>query len=136
MPTHYTASTSTLTTVRTYNTTSQATTVLPATTHFRSTNIDGQLSLYDPSPRRRPRATALEIYPVRSSPIQTSQSPARHTASPSRGPQPSSSRGNRNPLAPTQGIIHQSQAPNFRSHEFTNPLGINTVQKNSRAGAN
>ena len=42
----------------------------------------------DPSPRRRPRATAHEIYPARSSPIQASQSPARHTASPSRGPQP------------------------------------------------
>ena len=36
----------------------------------------------DPSPRRRPRATAQEIYPVRSSPIHASQSPARHTTSP------------------------------------------------------
>ena len=82
----------------------------------------------DPSPRRRPRATAHENYPVRSSTIQASQSPARHTSSPPRGSQPSSSRGRRNPFAPTQGIIHRSQGPNYRFHEFTNPLGINTVQ--------
>ena len=62
----------------------------------------------DPSPRRRPRARAHEIYRVRCSPIQASQSPARHTASPSRGPQPSSSRGWRNPFAPTNEF-----------HEFT-----------------
>ena len=36
----------------------------------------------DPSPRRRPRTTAHEVYPVRSSPIQASQSPARHTPIP------------------------------------------------------
>ena len=52
----------------------------------------------DPSLRRRPRATAHEIYPVRSSPIQASQSPARHTTSSPRGPQPSSSRGWPNPF--------------------------------------
>ena len=77
---------------------------------------------------RRPRATANEIYPIRSLPIQASQSPARHTASPSRGPQPSSSRGRPNPFAPAHGILHRSQGPNFRFHEFTNPLGINTIQ--------
>ena len=83
----------------------------------------------DPSPpRRRPRATPHEIYPVRSSPVQASQSPARHTASPSRGPQPSSSRPKGNLFAPTQGIVHRSQGPNFCFHEFTNPIGINTVQ--------
>ena len=81
-----------------------------------------------PSPRRRPRATTHEIFPVRSSPKQTSQSPARHQASPSRGPQPSSSRGRGNPIAPTQGIPRRTQGPNFRFHEFTNPLGINTLQ--------
>ena len=79
----------------------------------------------DPSPRKRPRATAHEIYPVRSSPIQASQSPARHTASPSR---PSSSRGRGNPFETTQVITHRSQGPNFRFNEFTNPLGINTLQ--------
>ena len=82
----------------------------------------------DPSTRRRPRATAHEIYPVRSSPIQASQSPAHHTASPSRGPQPSSSCGRGNLFAPTQGITHRSQGPIFRFHEFTNPLGVNTIQ--------
>ena len=61
----------------------------------------------DPSLRRRPRATAHEIYPVRSSPIQASQSPARHTASPPRGPQPSSSRGRPNTFVPTLGIPHR-----------------------------
>ena len=79
-----------------------------------------------PSPLRRPRATAQEIYPVRFSPIQASQSPVRHTASPSRGPQPSSSRGRGNPFAPTQGITHRSQGPCFRFHEFSNPLGNKT----------
>ena len=83
----------------------------------------------DPSLRRRPRATAHEVYPVHSSSIQASQLPARHTASPSRGPQPSSSRGRGNHFAPTQGITHRSQEPNFRFHEFTNLLGINTLQR-------
>ena len=63
-----------------------------------------------------------------SSPIHASQSPARQTASPSRGPQPSSSRGRPNPFAPTHGIPHRSQGPNFRFHEFTNPLSVNTIQ--------
>ena len=82
----------------------------------------------DPSPRRRPRSTAHEIYAVSSSPKQASQSPARHTASPSRGPQPSSYRGSGNPFAPTQGITYRSQGPNFRIHEFINPLGFNALQ--------
>ena len=82
----------------------------------------------DPSPRRRPRATAHEICHVRSSPIQASQSPARHTASFSRGPQPSSSRGRHNPFAPTHNIPQRSRGPNLRFHEFTNPLGINTIK--------
>ena len=70
-------------------------------------------SCTDPSPRRKPRATAHEAYHVRSSPIQASHSPARHTASPSRGPQPSSSRVKVNPFVPTQGIPHRSQTPKF-----------------------
>ena len=82
----------------------------------------------EPSPRRRPRATAHEIFPVRSSPIQDSESPARHTVSPSRGPQASSSHGRGNPFAPTQGITHRSHGPNLRFHEFTNPIGFNTLQ--------
>ena len=73
--------------------------------------------------------TAHEIYSVCSSPIQASQSSPRHTASPPRGPQPSSSRGRGNPFPPTQGITHRSQGPKFRFHEFTNPLGINTLQR-------
>ena len=82
----------------------------------------------DPSTRRRPRATAHEIYPTRSSPIQASQSPAHHTASPPLGPEPSSSRGRPNFFAPIHGSPHRSQGPNFRFHEFTKPLGINTIQ--------
>ena len=81
----------------------------------------------DSSSRRRPRSTANEIYPVRSWPIQASQSPARHTASRPRGPQPSSSRGKKNPFTSTQGIIHWSLGPNFRFHQITNPLGIDSV---------
>ena len=82
----------------------------------------------DPSPRSRPRTTAHEIFPVHSSPIQASQSPVHHTVSPPQGLQLSSSRGRPNPFAPTHGIPHRSQGPNFRFHEFTNPLGINTIQ--------
>ena len=82
----------------------------------------------DPWTRRRPRATAHEIYPTRSSPIQASQSPAHHTASPPLGPEPSSSRGRPILFAPTHGIPHRSQRPIFRLHEFTKPLGINTIQ--------
>ena len=52
--TTHTASTSTLTAVRPGNTASQTTTVLPATTHLRSTNIDGQLSLYRPLTQTTP----------------------------------------------------------------------------------
>ena len=73
----------------------------------RPTSIDNY-PCTDLSPRSRPRATAHEIYPVCSSPIQASQSPARHTASPPRGPQPSSSLGKSNPFAPTHGIPHRS----------------------------
>ena len=69
-----------------------------------------------------------ETYPIRLSPIQASQSPARHTTSPPRGSQPSFSRGRLNPFPPTHSIPHRSQGPDFRFHEFTNPLGINTVQ--------
>ena len=96
-------------------------------TYDRPTSTDNY-PCTDPSPRRRPRATAHESYPVRSSPIQTSQSPARHTVSPPRGPKPSSSRGRPNPFVPTHDIPHRSEGPNFRFHEFTNPLGINTLQ--------
>ena len=91
-------------------------------TYDRPTSTDNY-PCTGPSPRRRPRDTAHEIYPVRSSPIQTSQSPARHSSSPSRGPQPSTSSGIGSPLAPTQSIPHRSQGPNFSFHEFTNPLG-------------
>ena len=64
----------------------------------------------DISPKRRRRATAQEIYPVRSWKIQASISHARHPASPSRGPQPSSSRcrGRGNPFAPTPGITQRA----------------------------
>ena len=96
-------------------------------TYDRPTSTDNY-PCTDPSPRRRPGATAHEIYSVRSSTIQASQSPARHNMSPSRDPQSSSSRGKGNHFAPTQGIPHRSQGPNFRFHEFTNPLGINTIQ--------
>ena len=96
-------------------------------TYDRSTST-GNYPCTDPSPRRRPRATTHEIYPVRASPIQASQSPAHHTASRSRGPQPSSSRGQANPFAPTHGIPHRSQGPNFCFSGVQKPLGINTLQ--------
>ena len=87
----------------------------------------GNYPCTDPSPRRRPRATAHVIYPVQSSPIHASQSLARHTASPPKGPQPSSSCGKGNPFAPTKGIFHRAPGPNFRFHQFTNPLRIDTI---------
>ena len=82
-----------------------------------------------PSPRRRPRITTHEIYPVRSSPIQGSQSSAQKNSSPPQGRQPSSSRGKRNHFASTQGITHRAPGPNFSFHQFqfTNPLGIDTT---------
>ena len=72
---------------------------------------------------------APEIYPVRSSPIQVWKSPARHTGSPPQGLQPSVSlgRGRVIPFAHTPGITHRALGPNFRFHQTTNPLGINTV---------
>ena len=96
-------------------------------TYDRPTSTDNY-PCTDPSPRRRPRATADEFYPVRSSPIQASQSPACHSASPSQGPQPSSSRGRGRPFAPTHGIPHRLQEPNFRFHDFTKPLEVYTLQ--------
>ena len=83
----------------------------------------------DPSPKRHPRATAHEIYPLHSLPIQASHSPTRHSASPSQCPQPSSSRGRGrcNPFVPTSGIAHRAPGPNFLFHQFTNPLGFDTV---------
>ena len=95
----------------------------------RPTSIDNY-PCTDPSPRRRPRATRHEIYLARSPQIQPGQSPARYGQGSSRGSQPSTSRGRVNPFAPTQGITHRSQGPNFRFHECTNPLGINTLQGN------
>ena len=80
----------------------------------------------DPSPKRRTRAIRHETYPARSP--QVSQSPAHTGQSSSRGPQPSPSRALTNPFAPTQGIPHRNKGPDFRYHEFTNPLGINTRQ--------
>ena len=104
--TAYTTPAGTLTEVRPGSTTSKASTIFPsATPYYRPTSTDSY-PCTDPSLRRRPRATAHEIYPVHSSPIQASHSPARHTAS----------------------IPRWSQGPNFRFHEFTNPLGINTIQ--------
>ena len=38
-----------------------------------------------------------------------------------------SSRGRGNSFAPTQGIIHRAPGPNVRFHQFTNPLGIQTI---------
>ena len=72
----------------------------------------------DPSHRRRPRTTAHEIYPVSSSPTQASQSPVRHTASPPRGPQPSSFREKTNPFTHTlKGSSIEHPAKTFA---FTN----------------
>ena len=125
--TSHSAPAGTLTAVRPGSTTSEATSIPPSATPYdRPTSIDNY-PCTDPSPRRRPRATAHEIYPVRSSSIQASQSSAQHGKSP-RGPQPSSSRGRPNPFVPKHGIPRRSQGPNFRFHEFTNPLGINTIQ--------
>ena len=96
--------------------------------HYNRPTSTDNYPCTDPSLRRRPRATAHEIYPVQSSPIQASKSPDRHTASPPRGSQPSSSRGKLNRFVSTHGITHRLKGPNFRFHEFTNPLGINTIQ--------
>ena len=125
--TTHSTSTRILTALRPDNTASPTTTIPQPPVYDRPTSTDNY-PCTDPSPRRRPRATTHEIYPVRSSPIQASQSPARHISSPPRGSRPSSSPGRRNPFAPSQGITNRSQGPNFRFHEFTNPLGINTVQ--------
>ena len=96
---------------------------------FHQTDMDPQIHHYDLSwdslnrlrtinqhPRtttrvRTPlhRAPVHEIYPVRTSPIQASQSQARHSAGPSRGPEPSSSqsRGRGIAISPTHGITHR-----------------------------
>ena len=125
----YTMPDGTLTAIRPGFTTSEAAKIFSSATPYDRLMTTDNYPCTDPSPRRRPRATAHEIYPVRSSPIQALQSPARHTESSSRGPQPSSSRGRPNPFTPTHGIPHRSQGPNFRFHEFTKPLGINTIQE-------
>ena len=81
----------------------------------------------DPSPRRRPRPTTYEIYPIRLKLMQTSsESPARYTTSSPRGSQPSNSKARVNPFTPTQGVLHRAPGPNFKFHGFTYPLGINT----------
>ena len=69
---------------------------------------------------------AHENYPVPSSPIQASQWPARFTASPPRGPQPSYFMGRANPFTTTKSVMHKTSGPNFKFHQFTNPLGIST----------
>ena len=126
--TTHTMAAGTLTEPRPGLTTSEVTTILSSVTSLRPTTSADNYPCTDPSPRRRPRATAHEIYSARSSPIQASQSPARHTTSSPRGPQTSSSRGRPNPFAPTHGIPRRSQGPTFRFHKFTNALGINTGQ--------
>ena len=124
----FTTTTSTFTMVWSNHTTSPTTDIISKTTPYdRPTSTD--IYPYNgPSPRRRPRITAHEIYPVRSSPSQGSQSPSRNTASPLRDPQPLSSRVKRNPFAPTQRITHRAPGPDFRFHQFTNPLGNDTLQ--------
>ena len=52
------------------------------TPYYQPTSTD-YYPCTDPSTKKLPRPTTHEIYPVRSSPIQAPQSPARHTASPS-----------------------------------------------------
>ena len=79
--TFHTTTTCNLITVWSNGSTSPSTTVFPID---RPTSTDNY-PCTDPSPRRCPRARAHEIYPVRSSPNQASQSLARHTASPPRG---------------------------------------------------
>ena len=81
-------------------------------TYDRPTSTDNY-PCTDTSPRRNPRIATHKIYPMRSSPVHGSQSPARHTASP---PQPH-----------TQGITHRAPGANFCFHKFTNPLGIDTI---------
>ena len=103
--------------------------IFSTTTPLHSTDIDGQLPMHRPLLRRRPRATAHKMYPVRSSPIQASQSPCSIDCKPlpPRRPQPSSSRGKGNYFAPTQGITHRAPGLNFCFQKFTNPLGIDTL---------
>ena len=79
----------------------------------------------DPSPR--PRTTTHEIHSVRVSPRQnSSQQLARYTTSPSRSSQPSALKSQVNPFTLTQGVYHRAPGPNFKFHQFTNPLDINT----------
>ena len=106
-------------------------------TSDRPTSTDNY-SCNDPSLRTRPWATENEIYPVRSSPIQASQLPARHTASPSRGPQPSSSCVRGSPLKSHKdqtSVFTNSSIPSvlIPSKDFTcrselniHPLHLNT----------
>ena len=79
--TFHTTTTCTFITVWPNHPTSPITTHFPPTTPYdRPTSTDNYPCTH-PSTRRRPRATTREIYPLRSSTIQASQSPARHTAS-------------------------------------------------------
>ena len=89
-------------------------------------------SCTDHSSRRRPRAITHEIYPVRSSPIQNSQTPARYSAGSPRGSQPSPFKARVNPFTLTQGVLHRAPWRNFKFHQFTNPVGTNTGCSRSR----
>ena len=95
--------------------TSPTTAIFPTITSYDRPASTDNYPCLDPSPRRGPRITD-EIYPVRSSPIEGSQSAARHTWSPPQGFGPSSSRGKGNTFAPTQGTTHKTPGPNFGFH--------------------
>ena len=83
----------------------------------------------EPSPRRRPRPVTREIYPVGVSQVRAPYSPAtsRYRTSQPRGSQTSlSTKAKAKPFVPTQTTFHGPTGPNFKFHQFANPLKINT----------
>ena len=121
----YTTPDGTLTAVRPGFTTSEAAKFFSSATPYDRLMSTDNYPCTDPSPRKRPRATAHEIYPVRCSPIQALQSPARHTASSSRGPQPSSSRGRPKTLSHQHTAFHtghKDQISDFTSLQTLSAL--------------
>ena len=77
-------------------------------------------------PRRRARAMAHEIYPVRSLPMQASQSPTRAYRKQSQRPTALILKARVSPSATTHGVMQWTTGPNFMFNQFTNPVIITT----------
>ena len=89
----------------------------------------------DPSPRRRLRATAHEIYTVRSSPLQASQSPARHTSSPQEVHSPHLLVAEEIPSLPQKGSSNDQKAPIFVSRNSRVPLVLTPFKESTYQNA-